>query len=212
MKRWLRQIRDPAWQRLLDKIRTGPKNWDADSLIDDVLLSLSEAKEQELDRESQKERKKQSKALKGIAVKIDEVVQILRKEVEREKNVPSPEDWPEDPDPIVEATKALDWLERQAKAFHTRAKYFLQRDGKRYDERHSAARVCNNFAAMISRSLREVTGQPLYAHVSDITNIVFPAADMTEDRVIAACKPTTRAGRRGKAGALKRTKLGTVNQ
>jgi hypothetical protein len=223
VKRWLRQIADADWQRLLDKIRTGAKGGEAEWLVEEVLWTRLCAEDLAQDREPKKEQKKRIKALKRIAIKIDEVVQILRKQVaekeerenwERENMPPPPEDddspesepLPEGKDPIAEAKRSLDWLERQAKAFHTQAEYVPRGDGKRYDKRHSQVRVYNTFAAMISHSLREVAGQPLYAHASDITNIVFPAAYMTEDRVVAACKPTTREGRRGKAGALKRAK------
>jgi len=62
------------------------------------------------------------------------------------------------------------------------------------------------FVLLMVADFRDLCGRPHYDAIAAITNIAFPGTDVTSEHVRAACKPTTRGGRRPKTGALGRKK------
>jgi hypothetical protein len=62
------------------------------------------------------------------------------------------------------------------------------------------------FMNRMATCFHELGGKPHYDAIAVITNIAFPDADVTVENVRAACRPTTRQGRRRKTGAQKQEK------
>ncbi len=60
------------------------------------------------------------------------------------------------------------------------------------------------FMHLMADHMRDLSRKPQYYAVALATNIAFPKADVTAEDARAACRPTTRAGRRYKTGALRR--------
>jgi hypothetical protein len=71
-------------------------------------------------------------------------------------------------------------------------------------ERHIRDRIA--FMNLMAACFHELGGKPHYDAITAITNIAFPDADVTAENVRAACRPTTRQGRRRNTGAQKHQK------
>jgi hypothetical protein len=84
--------------------------------------------------------------------------------------------------------------EREAKLLRQLASQDLQRTPTRIS-RERPRRETGAFMYLMVQHMRESSGNPHYDAVADMTNIAFPKADATADRVRAACRPTTRSGR-----------------
>jgi hypothetical protein len=103
-----------------------------------------------------------------------------------------------------------DLHDREAQLFRQFAAKEAERDRVRRSryrisrERHVREQIV--FMHLMAADLRELCGKPHYDAVAATTNIAFPGADVTSEHVRAACRPTTRQGRRPKAGALGRKK------
>lgn len=103
-----------------------------------------------------------------------------------------------------------DLHEREARVFRRFAAKEAEQDRARRSryrisrERHAREQIA--FMHLMATGLRELCGKPHYDAVAAMTNIAFPDADVASEHVRAACRPTTRQGRRRQTGALKRKK------
>jgi hypothetical protein len=93
-----------------------------------------------------------------------------------------------------EARSFRQFAAKEAEKIRTRTSRYRISRLKRFRERIA-------FMHLMAADLRELCGRPHYDAVAAITNIAFPGEDVTSEHVRAACKATTREGRRGKTGA-----------
>ena len=113
------------------------------------------------------------------------------------------------------AKLSLDWLEREAHRLRQLAekgsagepewegdqvpvRVSRQSGGK---GKRNQSRKLGVFMQQMVNCMNQLCGKPRYDAVAMITNITFPDADVDEENVRSACRPTTRAGRR-RSGAL----------
>jgi hypothetical protein len=96
--------------------------------------------------------------------------------------------------------------EREARSLRQFAAKEAEKDRTRTSRyrisRMKRSRERTAFMRLMAADLRELCGRPHYDAIAVITNIAFPAADVTSEHVRAACRPTTRQSRRSKTGAL----------
>jgi hypothetical protein len=87
---------------------------------------------------------------------------------------------------------------------------FAAKEAERDQVRRSRYRISRGrhirdrsaFMRLMAATWRELCGKPHYDAIAAIANIAFPSANVTSEHVRAACKPTTRQGRRRKTGTL----------
>jgi hypothetical protein len=98
-----------------------------------------------------------------------------------------------------------DLHKREARVFRRFAANEAEQDRARRSryrisrERHVREQIA--FMHLMVTELRELCRKPHYDAVAVITNIAFPGTEVTSEHVRAACRPTTRQGRRSKTGS-----------
>ena len=231
LKRWAEHERDPVWERIAaDARRYGklPPMVDAPySLFIGAALRARQFAESQTDtpavkrkREQQRGQQERSDLLK-LAGKIDDFLRHYRacSKALQPVRVPSPKG------PLTEelvAKLSLDWLEREAPRLRQLAEKVSAGDPT-WDwgpipvhvSRQSGGKGKRNQSRKLGVFMRRMVnymyqwcGKPRYDAVAMMTNIAFPHADVDEENVRSACRPTTRAGRRrsGALSPMKRTK------
>ena len=224
LKRWGEHERDPVWEQIAaDAKRYGELPPDVDapySLFIGAALSARQFAEGRVvsaalqrKRNQQRAQNERSDLLK-LAGKIDDMLCHYRacRKAGRLVRVPSPRG------PLTEelvAQLSLDWLGREAPRLRQLAEKVSagepEWEGDRVPVRASRqsggkgkrnqSRKLGVFMRRMVNYMYQWCGKPRYDAVAMITNITFPDADVDEENVRSACRPTTRAGRR-RSGAL----------
>ena len=224
LKRWLNEVDDPVWGKIAADARAygelGPVVEGPYSIFISSALRARDFAESQTDtpavkrkREQQREQQERSDLL-ALAEKMEDVVRHYQacRRVHPQQQVPSPKG------PLTEelvAKLSLDWLEREAPRLRQLAEKVSARDptwdwgpipvhvsrqsggkGKR-----NQSRKLGVFMQQMVNCMNQLCGKPRYDAVAMMTNIAFPDADVDEENVRSACRPTTRAGRR-RSGAL----------
>jgi hypothetical protein len=223
LKRWGEHERDPVWERIAaDARRYGelPPIVDAPySLFIGEALRARRFAEGEVSPASQRKRNQQREQqersdLLNLAGKIDDMLRHYRacSKARSPVRVPSPKG------PFREeliAKLSLDWLESEAHRLRQlaekvsagdptwdwgpiRVRVSRQNGGK---GKRNQSRKLGVFMQRMVNCMYQLCGKPRYDAVAMMTNIAFPDADVDEENVRSACRPTTRAGRR-RSGAL----------
>jgi len=224
LKRWAEHERDPVWERIAaDARRLGklPPIVDAPySLFIGAALRARQFAESQTDTPAVKRKRKQQREqqersdLVKLSGKIDDFLRHYRacSKARSPVRVPSPKG------PFREeliAKLSLDWLESEAPRLRQLAEKVSAGDptwdwgpipvrvsrqsggkGKR-----NQSRKLGVFMQQMVNHMYQLCGEPRYDAVAMMTNIAFPDADVGEENVRSACRPTTRAGRR-RSGAL----------
>jgi len=224
LKRWGEHERDPVWERIAaDARRLGklPPMVDAPySLFIGAALRARQFAESQTDtpavkrkREQQREQKERLDLVK-LAGKIDDFLRHYQacSKARSPVRVPSPKGLLTEE---LVALLSLDWLEREAHRLRQLAekvsagepewegdqvpvRVSRQSGGK---GKRNQSRKLGVFMQQMVNYMYQLCGKPRYDAVAMMTNIAFPDADVDEENVRSARRPTTRAGRRG-SGAL----------
>lgn len=220
LKRWHSQVKDPVWVQIaadamaygeLPPIVEGPYSYFINSALRArrSAASMKDSPSVQRKRKDQLEQKWRADLL-VFAEKLEEVARQFKSFSRR---------LPPDPSgkptvPRLERERSLEWLKREAQEMRQRAEQ-KPRDDYRGDyvqvnvsrqsrgpKKGTRSRELGVFMQIMVNSLHRACGKPRHHAVAAMTNIAFPDANVDLDDVRSACRPTTRAGRRGGTGAL----------
>jgi hypothetical protein len=224
LDRWLAEAQDPIWEKLahdikehgaFQQIENGPYLFIGAALRARKLAESAESPSITKSRILRREKNERKDMLTYAATMIDVIQSYPR--FERFLVPPSPPDpdvWPRPPtSEQLEAMASLEWLTRNAGKLRVIAQT-PTKDEIDWDDFASITVSRQNAGNGKSPRSRELgvfmkwmvnftyraSGKPHYNAVATMTNIAFPDADMVAEHVRAACKPTTRMGRRPKTG------------
>jgi hypothetical protein len=227
LKRWLKEVRDPVWEKIaadfrrygeLPPVVDGPYS----IFIGSALRARHSAESQkdspvlQMERKQQREQQEQ-KVLLELADKMEDVARHRRccKKAQHPQRVPSPTGPLPDLPQEAEAKRSLEWLRREAHRLRQVAekvsagepnwdceripvRVSRQSGGK---GKRNQSRELGVFMQEMVNCMYEWCGEPRYHAVATITNIAFPDANVVDENVRSACRPTTRTAR-SRSGAL----------
>jgi hypothetical protein len=222
LKRWLEDVRDPAWEKLAAYIRRcgelppvveGPYSIFIGSALRARQFAESQKDSPAVQRKLKQQHEQQEHSdLLALAEKIEDVVrhrQSCRK-AQHPQRVPSPTGPLPDLPQEAEAKRSLEWLRREAHRLRQVAeKVSAGKPNCDWDpipvhvSRQSGGKGKRNQSREVGVFMRQMVncmdqwfGKPRYYVVAAITNIAFPDANVVAEDVRSACKPTTRTARR----------------
>ena len=222
LKRWLEDVRDPAWVKLAAYIRRcgelhafveGPYSIFISSALRARRFAESQTDTPAVQRKRTQQQEQQERSdLLALAEKMEDVVrhrQSCRK-AQHPQRVPSPTGPLPDLPQEAEAKRSLKWLMRETQRLRQVADE-VSADGPNWDcgripfhvSRQSGGKRKRNQSREVGVFMREMVNcmdqwfdEPRHNAVAAMTNIAFPDAGVVAEDVRSACRPTTRTARR----------------
>jgi hypothetical protein len=229
LNRWLDEVRSPVWEQIAADVESHGEMGNFIEGPYSVLIGYAlrarvfatESSSTWLTRKWAQQNKKQERAdLIALAEEMEKVVRRYQncKPAQPPPVPPSPDDEPSAPPPApeqreLEAKRSLAWFASEAQRLRELAErepragedWFCrvpqhisrQNGGKGKDKQ---SRQLGAFCREMVNWLYLYCDRPNYRAVALMVNISFPEANVDAEGVRLFCKPTTRVGRRRKAG------------